>query len=200
MFDAWLRPLIDPPLRATARLLAGGSLTANAVTTLGAAIGAAAGVAIAMQRFGLALLLIVINRILDGLDGALARWRGPTDFGGYLDSIADYVFYAAVPLGFAVAHPAWTLPAAVLLASFLLSGSSFLAFAALATKRGLTTDAQGPKSFFYLRGLAEGTETIAVFILAVLRPDWFAWLAYGFAVLCVLTAAQRLFAARRLLN
>lgn len=199
MFDAWLRPLIDPPLRATARLLAGGSLTANAVTTLGAAIGAAAGVAIAMQRFGLALLLIVINRILDGLDGALARWRGPTDFGGYLDSIADYVFYAAVPLGFAVAQPGWTLPAAVLLASFLLSGSSFLAFAALAAKRSLATDAQGPKSFFYLRGLAEGTETIAVFILAVLRPDWFAWLAYGFAALCVLTAIQRLLAARRLL-
>ncbi len=175
-------------------------MTANAVTIVGAAVGTAAGIAIARQRFGAALLLIALNRILDGLDGALARRRGPTDFGGYLDSVADYIFYAAVPLGFAVASPANALPAAALLASFLLSGSSFLAFAALAAKRRLTSDAHGPKSFFYLRGLAEGTETIAVFVLAVLRPDWFAALAYGFAVLCALTALQRLLAARRLLR
>ncbi|HRX90073.1 MAG TPA: CDP-alcohol phosphatidyltransferase family protein [Steroidobacteraceae bacterium] len=200
MFDVWMRPLINPPLDAAARLLARSPMTANAVTIVGAAVGTAAGIAIARQRFGAALLLIALNRILDGLDGALARRRGPTDFGGYLDSVADYIFYAAVPLGFAVASPANALPAAALLASFLLSGSSFLAFAALAAKRRLTSDAHGPKSFFYLRGLAEGTETIAVFVLAVLRPDWFAALAYGFAVLCALTALQRLLAARRLLR
>ncbi len=200
MFDVWMRPLINPPLDAAARLLARSPLSANAVTIVGAAVGVAAGVAIAGQRFGAALLLIALNRILDGLDGALARRRGPTDFGGYLDSVSDYLFYAAVPLGFAVANPVNALPAAALLASFLLSGSSFLAFAALAAKRGLTSAAHGPKSFFYLRGLAEGTETIAVFVLAVLRPDWFAALAYGFAVLCVLTAVQRLIVARRLLR
>ncbi|HPF27170.1 MAG TPA: CDP-alcohol phosphatidyltransferase family protein [Steroidobacteraceae bacterium] len=200
MFDVWMRPLINPPLDAAARLLARSPMTANAVTIVGAAVGTAAGIAIARQRFGAALLLIALNRILDGLDGALARRRVPTDFGGYLDSVADYIFYAAVPLGFAVASPANALPAAALLASFLLSGSSFLAFAALAAKRRLTSDAHGPKSFFYLRGLAEGTETIAVFVLAVLRPDWFAALAYGFAVLCALTALQRLLAARRLLR
>ncbi|MCB1623462.1 MAG: CDP-alcohol phosphatidyltransferase family protein [Pseudomonadales bacterium] len=200
MLDRWMRPLIEPPLRATAGLLAGGPLTANAITIVGAVIGALAGVAIGSQRYGLALLLIILNRIFDGLDGALARQRGPTDFGGYLDSVGDYVFYAAIPLGFAFAAPDFTAPAATLLASFLLSGSSFLAFAALASKRGLSTEAQGRKSFYYLHGLAEGTETIAIFIVAVLRPDWFPQIAYGFAVLCALTAVQRLLLARHLLR
>ncbi|HSF11642.1 MAG TPA: CDP-alcohol phosphatidyltransferase family protein, partial [Erythrobacter sp.] len=84
-----------------------------------------------------------------------------------------------------------TLPALVLVASFVLTGVSFLAFAVIAGKRGATTEAHGKKSFFYSTGLAEGTETIAVFIAMCLLPDWFAWLAYGYAALCVLTVFQR---------
>jgi phosphatidylglycerophosphate synthase len=200
MLDATLRPLIDPPLAAVARALARTGVGANTVSVLGATAGVAAGVAIAWQRYGLALALIALSRLFDGLDGALARLQAPTAFGGYLDSLCDYVFYAAIPLGFAFASPAFTQPAAVLLASFLLSGASFLAFGAVAASRGLSTASQGPKSFYYLAGLAEGTETIAVFVAATLWPQWFAALAYGFAALCVLTAIFRLVRARALLT
>lgn len=200
MLDRVVRPLIDPPLNAAARLFARTGLTANAASVLGAAAGVGAGVAIAYQRFGPALGLIALSRLLDGIDGALARLNGKTPFGAYLDSVCDYVFYAAVPLGFAVANAAWTLPAAVLLASFLLSGASFLAFAAVAAERRLATNAQGDKGLYYLAGLAEGTETIAMFVTACLIPSSFPLLALGFAALCALTALVRLLAAHKLLR
>ncbi|MBA4161642.1 MAG: hypothetical protein C0515_06115 [Novosphingobium sp.] len=197
MFDAKLRPLIDPPLGAMGRWLAGLGIGANTVTFAGIVLGIGAGVAAARADFGLALVLILANRLLDGLDGAVARATRLSDFGGYLDIVGDFVFYAAVPLGFALAAPANQLPALVLLASFILTGISFLAFAAIAGKRGLETEAHGRKSFFYNTGLAEGTETIAVFVAMALLPQHFAVIAYGYAALCLLTVVQRTLIARQ---
>jgi phosphatidylglycerophosphate synthase len=196
MFDAKLRPLIDPPLNAAGRRLAAWGISADAVTLTGMMLGLSAGAALACGGFALALALIIANRLLDGLDGAVARAKGLTDFGGYLDIVADFIFYVSVPLGFALADPANALPAAVLLASFTLTGISFLAFATLAAKRGIETAAHGRKSFFYNTGLAEGAETIAVFIAICLWPGWFAAIAYGYAALCLLTVVQRSIAAR----
>ena len=127
----------------------------------------------------------------DGLDGAVARVRGPSDLGGYFDIVADFAFYVSVPLAFGVLNPANTLPALVLVASFVLTGVSFLAFAVIAAERGVETQAHGKKSFFYSTGLAEGTETIAVFIAMCLFPAWFGVIAWGYACLCVLTVFQR---------
>lgn len=196
MFDARLRPLIDPPLNAIGRRLAAWGIGANMVTLTGMALGVAAGAALAQDALLIGLALIVTNRLLDGLDGAVARANGLTDFGGYLDIVADFVFYVSVPLGFALAEPDNALPAAVLLASFALTGISFLAYATLAAKRGAETQAHGRKSFFYNSGIAEGTETIALFIAMCLWPGWFAVLAYGYAVLCLLTVVQRSLVAR----
>lgn len=197
MFDAKLRPLIDPPLNAMGRRLAGLGIGANAVTLAGVVLGIGAGVAAARADFTLALLLILANRLLDGLDGAVARATRLSHFGGYLDIVGDFVFYAAVPLGFGLATPANQLPAMVLLASFILTGISFLAFAAIAGQRGLETEAHGRKSFFYNTGLAEGAETIAVFVAMALLPQHFAPIAYGYAALCLLTVLQRTLIARQ---
>ncbi|MFN4039186.1 MAG: CDP-alcohol phosphatidyltransferase family protein, partial [Erythrobacter sp.] len=122
---------------------------------------------------------------------AVARVRGPSDLGGYFDIVADFAFYVAIPLAFGALAPANTLPALVLVASFVLTGVSFLAFATIAAKRGAETDAHGRKSFFYSTGLAEGGETIAVFIAMCLFPAWFGVIAYAYAGLCVLTVIQR---------
>lgn len=191
MFDAKLRPLIDPPLNRAGRALAGMGVTANQLTFAGLALGLAGAVAIAFGHIGWGLGLILANRLLDGLDGAVARVRGPSDLGGYFDIVADFAFYVAIPLAFGALAPANTLPALVLVASFVLTGVSFLAFATIAAKRGAETDAHGRKSFFYSTGLAEGGETIAVFIAMCLFPAWFGVIAYAYAGLCVLTAIQR---------
>ena len=192
MLDTLMRPVIDPPLNAAGRMLAKRGATANAVTAAGLVIALLAAIAIGVGYFTLGLALIVVNRIIDGLDGAVARASAPTDRGGYLDIMVDYVFYASIPLAFAIADPtANAVPAAALLASFCLTGTSFLAFAAIAAKRGIETDAHGRKSFFYSTGIIEGTETIAFFILMAALPGWFPLLAWVCAGLCVLTAIQR---------
>ena len=191
MFDAKLRPLIDPPLNRLGSALARRGVTANAITFLGLALGLAGAAAISVGYFSAGLGLILANRLLDGLDGAVARANGPTVLGGYFDIVADFAFYVSVPLGFGLVDPANTQAALVLVASFVLTGVSFLAYAVIATERGARTDAHGRKSFFYSTGLAEGGETIAVFIAFALFPAWFVPLAYAYAALCVLTVFQR---------
>ena len=191
MLDAKLRPLIDPPLNRAGAVLARLGVTANGLTFTGLALGLGGAAAIALGHIGWGLALILANRLCDGLDGAVARVRGPSDLGGYFDIVADFAFYVAIPLGFGVMAAANTLPALVLVASFVLTGVSFLAFAVIAAKRGAETHAHGRKSFFYSTGLAEGTETIAVCIAMCLFPAWFGALAYAYAGLCALTVVQR---------
>jgi phosphatidylglycerophosphate synthase len=191
MFDARIRPLIDPPLNHMGRWFAARGVSANAATLFGMALGLAAAAALSSGHYEIGLALILGNRLLDGVDGAIARVRGPSDFGGYLDIVADFVFYTAIPLGFAFADPANALPAALLLASFALTGISFLAFAAVAARRGMETAAHGRKSIFYSTGLAEGAETIIMFIAMCLLPQYFVPLSLGFAGLCALTVVQR---------
>lgn len=197
MFDARLRPLIDPPLNAIGRALARSGIAANAVTLTGLIPALGAGLAIAHHHYLLGLALILLNRLLDGLDGAVARVRGISDLGGYLDTLCDFVFYTAVPLGFGFAAAANAVPAMVLIAAFTLTCASFLAFAAIAAQRGAQTSAHGTKSLFYSTGLAEGAETIAVFAAMCLWPALFPLIAWGFAALCLLTVLQRSAMARR---
>jgi len=192
MFDARLRPLIDPPLNSMGRLLAETGVGANAVTLTGFVLGMAAAAAIASGHFLAGFLLIALNRLADGLDGAVARATRKTDLGGYLDITLDFFFYGAIPLAFAIENPeANALAAAALLASFYANGSAFLAFAIMAEKNRLSTTAQGSKSLYYLGGLAEGTETIALFLLMALVPAWFPVLAWLFAAVCFVSAAAR---------
>lgn len=198
MFDALLRPVIDPILNRIGKAIARAGITANHITLAGAVGGLAAGVVIALGHYLPGLVLILFSRLLDGLDGAVARATRPTDFGGYLDIVCDYVFYLAVPLGFAFANTKHLPYALILTASFTLTAVSFLAFAAIAGKRGLTTEAHGPKSFFYNTGLAEGFETILAFVLMCLLPNQFPIIASVFAGLCVATVVQRSVVAARL--
>jgi phosphatidylglycerophosphate synthase len=195
MFDAVLRPIIDKPLNWLAARVLRLGIGANMLTFAGGLLAIGAGIALASGHFGIGLLLVIANRLLDGLDGPVARLTGPTDFGGYLDIVADFLFYLAVPLGFGLAAPGNLIPALVLACCFGLTGISFLAFAAIAGKRGMETSAHGRKSFFYSTGIAEGTETIAVFIIACLWPQHFPTIAWAYAGLCLITVGQRTAAA-----
>ncbi len=198
MFDVVLRRGVDPALNRIAVIISRAGIGANALTIFGAVLGVAVGVALLSHNMGLALLLILTNRVLDGLDGAVARIRGTTLWGGYLDSIADYVFYVAVPVGFGLANPNNLIPALLLLGSFTITAVSFFSFAAIAAQNGIIDEAHGPKSFVYSTGLMEGGETIAFFVLMCLFPNHFGALAMIFAGLCLLTTVQRLaMAARR---
>ena len=201
MFDARLRSWIDPPLDAAGRLLARAHIGADGVTATGFVCGMMGAVAIVFNQMLAALALILIGRLLDGLDGAIARAARPTDRGAFLDIALDFIFYGSVPLAFAMLDPYRNaLPAAALIASFYANGAVFLAFGIMAAKRGLETKLQGQKSLYYMAGLAEGAETIAVFIIICLFPTIFPWAAGLFAVICYASAAARLVLAWRTLT
>jgi phosphatidylglycerophosphate synthase len=198
MLDRHMRPWIDPPLNLIGGSIARVGLTANMVTLIGLAFGLAAAGAVVAGHFLLAVALILASRVADGLDGAVARAHGVTDFGGYLDITCDFAFYAAIPLAFILHDPGTNgVAGAILLASFYINGASFLGYAILAEKKQMTSDARGTKSLYFTGGLLEGTETIAFFVAICLLPAWFVPLAWIFAALCGLTTLARIALAAR---
>ena len=192
MLDRLALKLVKPMVEAAATRLGARGMTADQATLAGFGFGMIAAILIAFGFTTLAILPILLNRALDGVDGALARMSGPTERGAFLDISLDFVFYAAIPLAFAAQAPEQNaLAAAVLLAAFVATGTSFLAFAVMAEKRGLKSTAYPSKSFYYLGGLTEGTETILCFLAMCWWPQHFAVIAIIYAVLCMLTAVTR---------
>ena len=200
MIDRWALAVLRPGLEAGARGLVRAGVGADAVTWAGFALGLTAALCIAFHAYLVGLVLMLFSRFLDGLDGAVARLTQPTDRGAFLDITLDFLFYASVPLAFAWADPGRNaLAAATLLAAFVGTGSTFLAFAVLAQRRGLTSAVYPTKGLYYLGGLTEATETLLVFAAMCVWPQAFPLLAGVFAGLCGLTVLTRLWAGWRLL-
>ena len=200
MFDAALRPHLDRVVDPVGRWFAARGISASMVTVVGFALGLAAVLAVVMGTMLAAFVLILLNRLCDGLDGAIARATAPTDFGGFLDIVFDFIFYAMIPFGFALYDPANALAACFLIVSFFGTAVSFLAFAVMAQRRGLSSRDRGVKSLYYLGGLTEGGETIILLLAMTVTPQWFVYYAYVFGALCWVTAASRILEARKLLR
>ncbi|QUJ69071.1 CDP-alcohol phosphatidyltransferase family protein [Photobacterium sp. GJ3] len=201
MLDRYAIQLIRLPLNQFGKLLDRSPFSANQITVAGFVIGLLALPALALQQYWLALILILLNRLFDGLDGALARRRGITDCGGFLDITLDFLFYSLIPFGFVLAQPEQNAVAgAFLIFAFVGTGSSFLAFAIMASKRQIENPVYQHKSLFYLGGLTEGSETIACFVLFCLLPEHFALIAWIFGSLCWITTATRIWAGYQTLK
>lgn len=194
MLDAKVTPLIKPLLKPLIKALDSKRVTPNQVTLVGFVVGILAFPFIILNWWNMALGCIILNRVLDGIDGELARYqRSSSSAGGFLDICLDFLFYASIPLAFGIADPAeWGIPAMVLLATFIGTGSSFLAFAIAAEKFQIDRPQFANKSFYYMQGLTEGTETILVFLAFCIWPQYFATLAYLFAAACAVTVVTRI--------
>lgn len=198
MFDAPLRRLIDPHLNRMGSTLHAAGVAADALTWTGFGFGLAAAAFLAIGEPYVALFCLLANRLFDGLDGAVARAAGPSDLGGFLDITLDFIVYAAIPFGLALSDPAdHALPAAFLIFSFMGTGAAFLAFSAIAARRGLETAKRGRKSIYYLGGIMEGGETFLVLALACVIPQYFLWIAVIAGGLCWITTASRIYAGYR---
>jgi phosphatidylglycerophosphate synthase len=187
--------VLGPLARRTPRRVHPTAVTlAGLVPGLGAAAAAAAG------RPLLALVLWLVNRLLDGLDGTIARLHGrQSDLGGYLDILADFVVYAAVPLGVAAGagdRETWAA-VAVMLAAFYVNAISWAYLSAVLERRA---EAGGRLTTLAMpTGLVEGAETVVLFAFLVAVPAWAVPLAWGIAVGVAVTAAQRVVWAIRTL-
>ncbi len=195
MFDRQALALTKPLVDRLAKKIHGAGISANQLSLFGFASGMFSAVLISFGLIEWAIIPLLVNRICDGLDGAVARLGMPTDRGAFLDITLDFLFYAAIPLAFAFCDPTKNaLASAVLLAAFIGTGTSFLAYAIMAEKHGDKSTSYPTKSFYYLGGLTEGIETITCFVLMCLWPSYFTTIAYIYAVLCSVTTLTRLIA------
>jgi len=191
MMDHKINTIIHPIMNGLAKKIPR-QISANTITLTGFAVGVIVVPLLWLNLYFSAMLVILVNRFFDGLDGAVARKFGPTNLGGYLDITCDFIFYSVVIMGFALAAPENNgLAAAFLIFSFIGTGSSFLAFAATSGKQGISSDAHGLKAFYYLGGLTEGTETILFFIIICMYPEYFPLMAVLFGSICWITVLGR---------
>ncbi|HUZ25506.1 MAG TPA: CDP-alcohol phosphatidyltransferase family protein [Streptosporangiaceae bacterium] len=198
MLDPRMRALLGPALEAAGQRLAGAGVAPAALTAAGWAAGAGACAATALRAWPVALGLWLANRLLDGLDGPTARAGFPTDAGGFLDIVADFSVYAGVILGLAVAVPGARLACVALLTAYYISGTAFLALSSLAERRRQRLGDN--RSLRFVGGLAEGTETIAVYVLLFLFPQHATVIVWAFTAVVAITAAQRIVTGLRLLR
>ncbi len=195
MLDAYIRPLIDPPLNAIGKRAVALGMTANTITGIGFLYGLIAIIMILNQQYLVAMAFICLNRLFDGIDGAVARHSNLSDFGGFIDIVCDFIIYSGVIFAFGVADPEHLFCASFLVFSFIGPITSFLAYATIAAKRQIVSVCRGTKSFYYLGGICEGTETAAVLILCCIMPQYFNAISIIYAVLCWLTTIGRVYNA-----
>lgn len=195
MLDRYAIKVIRWPIDKAAQLVHNSGIKADQVTLFGFVLGLMSFPALALQEYNIALVFILLNRVLDAVDGAVARIQGITDSGGFLDITLDFLFYSLVPFGFVIADPSVNaIAGALLIFSFIGTGSSFLAFAIMASKQNIENPVYKNKSLYYIGGLTEGTETIICFILICLLPMHFTAIAYTFSAMCWLTTISRIWA------
>jgi phosphatidylglycerophosphate synthase len=201
MLDPLLNKILRPPLVIAAKPLTRLGITADQVTIFGFVLGILAVPAIIAEQFNLALVLILLNRVCDGLDGAVARQTYSSDAGGFLDISLDFIFYSAIVFAFIVSHPEQNAVAgSLLMLSFTATGSCFLAFAIMASKHNIDNPQYPNKSMHYMGGLAEGFETIVVLCLFCLVPQHFVPIALFYTAACCITAGVRIVTGYRTLS
>lgn len=200
MLDPVLRRALSPALDRTGSVLADRGVPPLALTGGGLAAGLGAAVAAAQSHWWTALILWLINRLLDGLDGPVARRRGSTELGGFLDLVADFTVYAAFVVGVAVAVPSARLACLVLLVAYYVSGTAFLTLSSMLERRGDQDVYDDGRSLRFVTGLAEGSETVIAYVLICLFPEHAGVLVWAFAVIVGLTAVQRVALGVRLLH
>ena len=191
MLDAPIRRILASPLE---RLAAGAiriGISANAVTIFGFLMGLAAAAFIADEDYALGLGCLALNRLGDILDGVMARLKGATPLGAFLDASLDLFVYAAIPFSFALSRQQDALAA-----TFLLMGLMVTAVPSLAAKAFSPPLARGTHKAIFSRAFCEHSETFLAFVLMCLAPRWmFSILAYLYGILCFISGGLRIVSA-----
>ncbi len=207
MLDTVARRVLEPTLDSLAGALDRPGVTPDRLTALGLATGLASAAAAASQLWWWALGLWLASRLLDGLDGPLARRRriadgSTSEAGGFFDITADFTVYGATVVGVAIgataAYDVSWLPFLAVLLVYYVNGTAFLAFSSIAERTGRTLD--DGRSLSFLGGLAEGTETVLVHSLWLILPVYADRIAWVWAAVVGISATQRIVVGYRALR
>lgn len=197
MLDAALRPKVAPVFERMADGAARMGFTPNSLTGLGLLIGVGACVAVAFEQWWVGVGLWLLNRLVDGLDGPLARRTSPTELGGFFDIVADMAIYGGIIVAIGIALPDARVACLAVFLTYYLAGTTFLAFSSLATKLQVEGD---ERSLRFPAGIAEGTETIIATTVILAWSTQAVPLLWVWAALVAITVLQRIAAVARLLR
>jgi phosphatidylglycerophosphate synthase len=199
MVDEELRRAAKPLYRPLARALADRGVTADALTLAGLGIGLLCLGAIAAGHNLPALVLWLLNRLLDGLDGEVARLRKESrEFGTFMDIVADFLIYGGFLVALAIQHPDARLALIVLFLAYYLNGCVFLALSSILER--LRAERRTERGLHFRRSLTEGFETIVAGSLFLIFPAHVSLIAWVFATMVFVSAAQRVLDGRRMLE
>ena len=200
MIDAQLNKILKPILGAFVKKLSRLNINPNAISFVGFVFGFCCFYSIANAMFIYAFIFLCLNRLCDGLDGAMARLVGETDLGAFYDIVLDFLFYSLFPLSFIILDLDNAYSISFLLFSFVATQTSFLASAWIIEKNKLSISDGQKKSFFYAGGIAEGFETIVCFVMMLFLNEFVNYIAYIFGILCWITFITRVLFIRKLLK
>lgn len=191
-FSAWAQPVAAH----VARL----GVSPNQVTVAAFILTLIAAAMIARGQPLAGLAVWLLSRVGDGLDGVLARRLGRTSpFGGYLDITLDMAGYAAIVIGFAVAHPALWLSWIVVVALYVVVITTTLALSDAGRQSGREVSATD-RTFQFTPALTEAGETSVMYALWALFPAHLWWLVWVWSAALAITVAQRTHLAWRFLR
>jgi len=166
LFEKWIGPLrVD----AAARLAVLGMGT-RALMFAAFIGGLAALPSIATGRFRLGIAFILLSRAIAWIGGAAANLREAD-----MASTFELIFLASIPFAFALHDPSSGLSASLLLFSMIAIGAASL-FA-------------NPNGRIAAIDIAI---CVAAFVVACLRPDWYALIAYLLSLFCFVSAGARI--------
>lgn len=195
MIDNRARKILNPLLERAVTPLFRIGVPANAITAVGFGFGIASIVSISMRHNILALGLWLANRIIDGIDGVLARKSTPTDLGGFLDIVFDFAIYGGLLIGIAIGYANLRLETIILLGTYYFSGTALLALSSITERRARliqVTSERNSKAIRFIGGLAEGGETIIFYVVVMALPQYAAITTDVFIAMVAITALQRI--------
>ena len=195
MFDSSIRQRLELPLDRTAAVIETRGIHPNTMTGFGFLVGVGACIAVVAGAWWIALGMWLVNRVIDGLDGSVARRVGPTQLGGFLDIMADFAVYSGMVVAIGLAVPEARVAALFVLFAYYLNGAAFLAWSSLVAERAVsaagTAHDRDERSLNFPAGLAEGFETILAMSLILVLPQWTVPLLWGWALIVGISIVQR---------
>ena len=200
MFDERVRSVLPRAVTPIAGALARAGVSPNAVSAAAFIVSLAAAWLVAAGHPRAGIVVWLVSRLCDGLDGVVARMtKRSTPFGGYLDITLDMAAYSIMLMGFAAAHPEHRIVWLVILAGYVLAITTTLALSNAAAAMGRTVGGTD-RTFQFTPGIAEAGETTVMYVLWALLPGWLGWLTWIWAAMILATVAQRSWLAARVLR
>ncbi|MGL5347591.1 MAG: CDP-alcohol phosphatidyltransferase family protein [Peptostreptococcaceae bacterium] len=194
MLDTHARKYVNPIIEKGADFFIKCKLSANNVTILALILGLSTSVFIYFDFYIIAFITLWISGYLDAVDGAISRKTSTSSsFGTLLDILCDRIVEIGIIITLGLKYDNIRFYLIILTACILISMTVFLTVGAL-------TDKKGMKSFYYQAGVAERSEGFIMFTIMFLFPDYLTISTNIFSILILITAMQRFFEAKKILD